>query len=371
MAVDAHEPLMNPPFDIFHSMQDSNTTLLAVTGLSPAIVTETLWALATRKPRILPRRVAFVTTMTGAAKIESELFTPRPDWNDLSVWESLRQALKADTDELIAEPPHVISIPDPSSGRAIPLDDIRTPAENQAAAEFIFARVWDVVRDKDRHLIASVAGGRKTMGALLHSAVSLIGRENDSITHVLVSPPFDTLLGFFYPDQPECPLHDSRTGRVYEAARAEITLAEVPFVPLRNRFKELDDLPGSFLTLRNSLSQRLKQDAEREIPIRIDHLRGVLEVDGKSHLVRARALAILHFILECNKTSDIPPDQATAAIKFTTWFAEHRESLGHIDSPRFDESDIRRELNHLRDILKDAPWQPVRRTLVQAPFRLL
>jgi CRISPR-associated protein (TIGR02584 family) len=170
-----------------------NTTLLAVTGLSPAIVTETLWALAMRKPRILPRRVAFVTTMTGAAKIESELFTPRPDWNDLSVWESLRKSLKAGPDELIAEPPHVISMPDPSSGRAVPLDDIRTPAENQAAAEFIFARVWDVVRDKHCHLIASVAGGRKTMGALLHSAVSLIGRENDLITHVLVSAPFDTL----------------------------------------------------------------------------------------------------------------------------------------------------------------------------------
>jgi len=371
MAVDAHEPLMNPPFDIFHSMQDSNTTLLAVTGLSPAIVTETLWALAMRKPRILPRRVAFVTTMTGAAKIESELFTPRPDWNDLSVWESLRQSLKAGPDELIAEPPHVISMPDPSSGRAVPLDDIRTPAENQVAAELIFARVWDVVRDKDCQLVASIAGGRKTMGALLHSAVSLIGRENDLITHVLVSPPFDTLPGFFYPAQPQCPLHDARSGRVHEAAQAVITLAEVPFVPLRNRLKELDDLPGSFLALRDTLSQRLKQDAEREILIRINHLRGMLEIDGTPYTVRARALAILHFILECNQIGRIPPDQATAADTFSAWFIERRESLGHVNAPRFDESDFRRELNHLRDILKDAPWQPARRTLVQAPFRLL
>jgi CRISPR-associated protein (TIGR02584 family) len=352
-------------------MQGSSTTLLAVTGLSPAIVTETLWALAMRTPRVLPRRVVFVTTLTGALAIEEQLFTPLEEWKGMSVWDSLRKSLKAGPDELIAEPPQVISIPDPSSGRAVLLDDIRTPAENQAAAEFIFSRVWDVVRDKDCHLIASVAGGRKTMGALLHSAVSLIGREDDLITHVLVSPPFDTLPGFFYPAQPQCPLHDSRSGRVYEAARAEITLAEVPFVPLRNRFKELDDLPGSFLTLRETLSQRLKQDAEREIPIRIDHLRGVLEIDAKPHSVRARALAILHFILECNQSSNVPPDQVTAAVKFTTWFTEHREILGHIDSPRFDESDIRRELNHLRDILKDAPWQPARRTLVQAPFRLL
>lgn len=348
-----------------------NTTLLAVTGLSPAIVTETLWALAMRQPRILPRRVVFVTTLTGARVIEEQLFTALPEWEDRSVWDALRLTLKAGPDELIAEPPQIISIPDPSSGRTVLLDDIRTPAENQAAAEFIFARVWDVVRDKDCHLVASVAGGRKTMGALLHSAVSLIGRENDLITHVLVNPPFDTLSGFFYPAQPKCPLHDVRSGRVYEATQAEITLADVPFVPLRNRFKELDDIPGSFLKLRDTLSQRLKQDAAREIPIRIEHLRGVLEIEGISYKVRARALAVLHFVLEVNGTGKIPIDQKSAAVEFDFWFLTHRKQLGHIADPRFDESDFRRELNHLRDILKNAPWQPAKRTLLQAPFRLL
>jgi CRISPR-associated protein (TIGR02584 family) len=348
-----------------------NTTLLAVTGLSPAIVTETLWALARRNPRILPRRVVFVTTLTGALAIEEQLFTPLAEWKGISVWDSLRKFLKAGPDELIAEPPQVISIPDPSSGRAVLLDDIRTPAENAAAAEFIFARVWDVVRDKDCSLIASIAGGRKTMGALLHSAVSLIGRENDLITHVLVNPPFDSLSGFFYPAQPQCPLHDASSGRVYEATQAEITLADVPFVPLRNRFKELDDIPGSFLNLRDSLSQRLKQDAEREIPICIDHLRGVLEIDGIPHKVRARALAVLHFVLEVNRNGKVPNDQKSAAVEFNSWFLTHHKQMGHIDDPRFDESDFRRELNHLRDILKNAPWQPAKRTLLQAPFRLL
>lgn len=347
-----------------------HTSLLAVTGLSPAVVTETLWALATQNPRVLPDRVAFITTVTGALKLEEQLFTPRPDWGDLSVWEALRKSLGAGPDRLIAEPPHVISIPDPASGRAVLLDDIRTPAENAAAAEFIFARVWDIVRDKDRSLVASVAGGRKTMGALLHSAVSLIGRENDLITHVLVSPPYDTLPGFFFPGQPECPLHDTRSGRAHLAADAEVTLAEVPFVPLRNRFKELDDLPGSFLGLRDRLSARLKQDAEREIPIRIDHTRGLLEIDGKRQPVRARTLAILHFVLEANQTGSIPPDQTSAAQEFGDWFLTHRDQLGHVENPRFDESDFRRELNYLRDILKDAPWQPARRPLVQAPFHL-
>lgn len=348
-----------------------NTTLLAVTGLSPAIVTETVWALAHRKPRILPSKVAFITTTTGALKLEEQLFTPGPEWNGLSVWNALRASLGAGPEELIAEPAQIISMPDPACGRSVLLEDIRTPAENAAAAEFIFSRVWDIVRDKDRHLVASVAGGRKTMGALLHAAVSLIGREVDLITHVLVSPPYDTLPGFFYPSQPLCPLYETLSGRAYEAASAEITLADVPFVPLRNRFGELEDLPGSFLKLRDALSQRLKQDADRPIPIRIDHARLTLEIDGKPCTVRARALAILQYILECNIAGRVPSDQATAAEAFSIWFHEHRERLGRVEARHFDEGDFRRELNHLRDLLKDAPWRPAKRTLVQAPFQLL
>ncbi len=346
------------------------TTLLAVTGLSPAIVTETLWALAQGSPRVLPERVGFITTATGAVKLEEQLFAKRPDWNELSVWDSLRKSLKAGPDQLIAQEPHVISLPDATSGRSLPLDDIRTPAENAAAAEFIFARVWDVVRDKDQRLIASVAGGRKTMGALLHSAVSLIGRENDLITHVLVSPPYDTLPGFFFPGQPDCPLHDTRSGKVHLAADAEIMLAEVPFVPLRNRFKELDDLPGSFLALRAELSEQLKLDAGRLVPLEVDRRRGELAVDGRRYKVRPRALAILLFILESNRDENIPIDQTSAADAFTAWFAQNRSAFAHLDETKFASDDIRRELDYLRGILKAAAWTPAKRTLLQAPFDL-
>jgi CRISPR-associated protein (TIGR02584 family) len=345
------------------------TTLLAVTGLSPAIVTETLWALAHEKPPILPNNVIFLTTATGAAKIEDQLFTPIPDWRGKSVWETLRTALHAGPDQLIAHPPRVITRTDGTAGRAIPLDDIRSPAENAAAAEFIFSNVWDIVRDKDHTLIASIAGGRKTMGALLHSAVSLIGREHDRVTHVLVDPPFESLPGFYFPAQPGQPLL-TRDSTAHDPATARLHLADVPFVPLRNRFKDLDDLPASLLTLRNTLSERLSHDAEREIPIHIHHAVGTLTVDGKSHTVRPRALAILHFILQTNLEGNIPPDQVTAATRFSTWFVKNRATLGHIEHPRFDDSDIRRELNHLRDILKSAPWQPALRTLVMAPFVL-
>lgn len=343
------------------------TTLLAVTGLSPAIVTETLYALSRETPSTLPERVVFVTTITGALRLQEQLFTPLPDWGGCTVWEKMRRALGAHDSQLIADEPRLISYPDAASGRQAPLDDIISPLDNHAAAEAIFSAVWDVVRDPDHQLIASIAGGRKTMGALLHAAVSLIGRETDRITHVLLEPPFDTLPHFFFPSQPDVPLISSN-GATYSPQDARLHLADIPFVALRNRFKELDDLPGSFLKLRDSLNQKLRHDSERTVAIHICHRTSTLSIDQIKFAVRNRALAILHFVLECNQSQKIPSDQNTAAERFNLWFAKHRTQLAPVDSSRFDESDFRRELNYLRDLLNTAPWSPAKRTLVQAPF---
>ncbi len=346
-----------------------STTLLAVTGLSPAIVTETLWALGQRET-ILPERVVFITTATGAVVLEEQLFDARDDWDGASVWESLRRALAAGPHQLIAEAPKVICRPDPGSGRALPLDDIRTRIDNDAAAEFIFSQVWEVVRDKDRRLHASIAGGRKTMGALLHAAVSLIGREQDRISHVLVSPPYDSLPGFYFPGQSACPIHHPASGRSYLASDAQISLADMPFVPLRNRFQDLDDLPASFLALRQRWSDQLRTDAERPVPIRIDHQRERIEVEGREFQVRPRALAVLHFILKCNERDAVPPDQATAAEAYCKAIAHDPSKFGQPGIHELGPEDFRRELNHLRSILRSAGWQPAVRTLRQAPFRL-
>lgn len=346
------------------------TTLLAVTGLSPAIVTETLWALAHENPCILPNRVVLLTTLTGAEKLESQLFSPLPEWGDRTVWDTLRTTLEAGEDQLIADPIQVISMSDGTAGRAVPLDDIRTPAENAATAEFLFSQVWDVVRNKDRRLIVSIAGGRKTMGALLHAAVSLIGRESDRVTHVLVSPPFETLPGFFFPAQPGLPLMSNRDAGVYDPANARLQLADVPFVPLRNRFPDLEDLPQSFLTLRDELTKRLAVDADRPVQLRIDHSAGTLGVDGENFVVRPRALVILHYVLLCNQEGAVPTTQQAAAEDFRERVKHDPHIFGPISFPGIDDSDFRRELNYLRDMLHKAAWKPVMRSLRQSPFLL-
>ena len=351
------------------------TTLLAVTGLSPAIVTETLYALARENPPILPERVVFLTTATGAHQIETQLFTPSPAWGGLTVWESLRTSLGAKPDQLIAESPRLICYPDENSGRQAPLVDIVSPADNHAAAESIFGAVWDIVRDADHRLIASIAGGRKTMGALLHSAVSLIGRESDRITHILVETPYDALAGFFYPEQPEQALLD-RSGRVREARDARLHLTDIPFVPLRNRFQELDELPGSFLALRDRLSHELRHDATREVPIKIIPSQGSFQVDGKSYKANDCQLALLDFILHMHlagKTfQNLPHNpQEAAAAEFIDWLEKNRRRYPDLKlQTKPDARFISKNLSELRTKLKVAPWKPAKKNFRQAPFRL-
>ena len=293
-----------------------STTLLAVTGLSPAIVTETVWALASEKKRVLPDRVLFITTLTGAEKIRQQLFTPLPAFGGLTAWASLRVTLKARDHELIAEPPRVIGQADRNSGTFIGLPDIVTPEQNDLAAAFILEQVRQVVTNPETRLIASIAGGRKTMGALLHAAVTLIGRETDRLTHVLVDAPFETMPGFYFPGQPGPPLRD-REGREFAASAARVHLADVPFVPLRNRFEDIREFPGTFDGLRRKFGRELKEDAARPRLLEISYRGKKLWIDDSAFSMRVKALAVLHFLSDAQKAERIPMDQTAAAESMT------------------------------------------------------
>ena len=55
--------------------------LLAVTGLSPQVVTETLYALAVkREPAFVPTEVVVVTTAEGAERVRLSLLSEDPGW---------------------------------------------------------------------------------------------------------------------------------------------------------------------------------------------------------------------------------------------------------------------------------------------------
>ena len=199
--------------------------LLAVTGLSPQIVTETLYALAVaQKPAFVPTEIHLLTTAEGARLVRAALL--HPDGGQF-------QALLNDYPR-IARPKfdesrvHIITGPD-----GPPLADIRTPEENAAAADAITSLVAELTSDEDSAIHVSVAGGRKTMGFYLGYAFSLFARPQDRLSHVLVTAPFESHPEFFYP--PRTPRRlATRGGGHIDTADATVTLADIPVVRLRH-----------------------------------------------------------------------------------------------------------------------------------------
>lgn len=197
--------------------------LLAVTGLSPQIVTETLYALA-HGGGFVPTEIHLLTTQEGARLAKAALLHPNG---------GQFHALLADYPQLgrpVFDDSHIHII---AATDGTPLDDIRGPDENAAAADAITALVATLTHDERAALHVSIAGGRKTMGFYLGYAFSLFARPQDRLSHVLVSPPFESHPEFFFP--PATPRRlATRDGRHIDTAEAVVTLAEIPVVRLRH-----------------------------------------------------------------------------------------------------------------------------------------
>lgn len=202
--------------------------LLAVTGLFPQIVTETLYALAVQPgaagQAFLPTEVHLLTTAEGARLARTALL--HPDGGQF-------HALLANYPQLghpVFDEAHIHQIRD-AQGQALP--DIRTPEENACAADAITALMARLTHDPQAALHVSIAGGRKTMGFYLGYAFSLFARPQDELSHVLVSSPFESHPEFFFP--PATPRRlATRDGQHIDTADARITLARIPVVRLRH-----------------------------------------------------------------------------------------------------------------------------------------
>jgi CRISPR-associated protein (TIGR02584 family) len=256
--------------------------------MSPAVLTETIWALAHEPTPIIPDRVVVVTTTLGRDAILSSLFKSHPRLGGLSPWQALRGSLAAggfDVDGKLrfGSTPDDIRVFTAVKGDtqcSAELSDLRNPLENDAAADFLLDQTRGFIETPDTTVIASLAGGRKTMGALLYGCLTLLGRETDRLTHVLVNEPFETLRDFWFPTQPGGPLLN-REGHSYDPAQAHVQLASVPFVPLRNLFeRDLAKKPGTFRSLVNRCSQRVDELARNQIYVEIAATRPMILVNG-------------------------------------------------------------------------------------------
>lgn len=201
--------------------------LLAVTGLSPQVVTETVYALGVKPNNtnecFVPTEIHVISTARGAEQAKLTLLS-----RDLGWFHRLRA--EYDLPEIAFDESHIHVM---RSADGSPLDDIRTPEDNRDAANFITERVRTLTTDEDAAVHVSLAGGRKTMGFFLGYALSLFGRPQDRLSHVLVSEPYESSGEFFFPTR-EPRSVEIRPKLFVDLSKASIELAAIPFVSLRH-----------------------------------------------------------------------------------------------------------------------------------------
>lgn len=230
--------------------------LLAVTGLSPQIVTETLYALSVQhKPAFVPTEIHLLTTTDGAKLAKTALL--HPDGGHFHTLVFDYPALKD-----CAFPAANIHIITDADGNE--LADIRTPEQNAAAADAITALVARLTQDEQSALHVSIAGGRKTMGFYLGYAFSMFARPQDRLSHVLVSQPFESHPDFFFPPKKPRRL-STRDGQHIDTRDAAITLAAIPFVRLRHGLP--DNLISGAATFSETVSALQRSFAAPELLI--------------------------------------------------------------------------------------------------------
>lgn len=199
--------------------QPSKTLLLAVTGATPQVITETLYGIH-QQGLEWPDAIEIITTSFGKEQARLSLITegklkefcheydqPVPEFTEASI--------------------HVI--PD-AHGHEVA--DARTLEDQEALADFIVKRVAERSKNTDCRIHASIAGGRKTMTFFLGYAMSVFAREYDRLSHVLVSEQFESNPNFYYPTLQSKTIA-GRDNIKLDCSKAEVMLAEIPLISQR------------------------------------------------------------------------------------------------------------------------------------------
>jgi CRISPR-associated protein Csx14 len=211
--------------------------LLAVSGLSPQIITEALYALWREGREI--HAIHIITTRSGKDRILSSLLAPE-DGKFRALLDDC--AIDPATIEFSSRNLHVLR---DSHGRE--LTDIISPDDNEILLQTCLDLAFRFTADPAAAVFFLVAGGRKTMTSCLTLAAQLYGRPRDRLLHVLVSPEFESCRDFWFPPRQSTPvqLRDER-GQPYwkETRYAAIHLVTIPFVSVRDHVRqELLDQP--------------------------------------------------------------------------------------------------------------------------------
>lgn len=266
--------------------------LVAIVGLSPQVVTETLWALR-RERGFVPNEIRVILTRAARDCVVHNLLDPV---------EGRFHAFCRDYGLIgrIRFDESCVTVVTDAEGRE--LDDIRTPEESAAAADTIVRVIGSVCSDPNTIVHVSIAGGRKSMGFFAGYAMSLFARPRDSVSHVLVNDPFESNRDFFYPPPEEKEIVNGR-GESVSSREARVMLADIPIVRLRTGLPE-DLLSGDASFGRAVAEVQRTLFPSTALVFRGD-ARGVV-CDGVEVLLPPAQYAVLRWIAERAKRGEAP-----------------------------------------------------------------
>jgi len=265
------------------------TILVAGMGTSPAVLTNAVWALAHQKKPVVPDEIVVLITKNGKELLRRELI-------ENGVWDEMLAEMKREkidiNGRLVFGDTSIRTIPD---ARGNEIDDLRTGDDNLRAADFMLAQLRQYTEDGGTELHVSIAGGRKTMSALLFSCMTLLGRECDKVYHILLPQALEFLGAtptFYYPKRGETYTARS-TGKKHKAKDLQCELFEVPFVRMRGWYQDkFKTIPPSYRTLISRV-QEVAPPAVAYPEIEIDAWNGWVKVDGKAVAMSKTCFATL------------------------------------------------------------------------------
>lgn len=273
------------------------TILLAVCGLTPQVITETLYALHQQGQQVDAIRV--LTTRAGKdACISGLLRAGEGQYHQyLEDYGLPREAIDF-------SPRHLLAV---LGEDGTELDDIGSEDDSERFLRLCMEETFAHTADSQIRVLFSIAGGRKTMGACLSLAAQCYGRPQDRIYHVLVRPAeFESCRDFYYP--PKTPrtvavLNRDRRPCHMDTALAEITLVPLPFFPLRGQLTPaMLRQPESPAALMLSLVREEKPQLLIDLPQQKLIWKGA-ELDLPPSLLAYYALLALHKQeADCGKT---------------------------------------------------------------------
>jgi len=264
--------------------------LLFSTGLSPQVVTESIYYhTQIRRPPLEIDSIHIITDAKCESLIVKELLPENNGW-----LLRLAEDYHLDPSNVELHRKNIHTLTD-KAGK--PLLDLLTVDENQAAVETVFSLIKELTNDADVRLIASVAGGRKSMSVIVGQAMQFYAREQDLLTHVIVENRVLGLKDFYYPSPvskiviingEEINYHD-----------VKIHLDEIPFIRLRPILGEfISQSDNNSLTSLVQIAQKQIEDMIKPIMIEVDLKENRLTISEQMIKLPAKNLALYALLLQ-------------------------------------------------------------------------